>query len=140
MGKHVDPAVRAVVVARLHDRLTVAFEPAWSERRGSPCRGRVGGGPAHGVALAGHRALDEFGAGCGPGCRGSAAAVDRLAFLGSTGLRALVELHQLAPGRVHIAGSTRTTRRLFELTGLDRLVCLHPDAAEAVTALSGTAD
>jgi anti-sigma B factor antagonist len=65
--------------------------------------------------------------------------LDRLAFLGAAGLRALVELHQLAPGRVHIAGSTRTTRRLFELTGLDRLVCLHPDAAEAVTALYGTA-
>lgn len=66
--------------------------------------------------------------------------LDRLAFLGSAGLRALVKLHQLAPGRVHIAGGTPMTRRLFELTGLDRLVCLHPDAAEAVTALSGTAD
>lgn len=66
--------------------------------------------------------------------------LDRLAFLGSAGLRALVELHQLAPGRVHLAGSTPTTRRLFELTGLDRLVCLHRDAAEAVTALSGAAN
>ena len=66
--------------------------------------------------------------------------LDPLTFLGVAGLSALLELHDFAPGRVHLAGSTRVTRRLLELTGADRVLCQHRDAGTAIEAARTASD
>ncbi|MFF3215556.1 STAS domain-containing protein [Streptomyces sp. NPDC002886] len=65
-----------------------------------------------------------------------------LTFCDSTGIGALVQLHQWlsADGRVlRLAAVPATTTRLFKITGLDKLFTLYPDATQALAADSDTA-
>ena len=59
----------------------------------------------------------------------------RVTFMDSSGLHALTDLHnqmKAAGGEFRVVNSNRNAAKIFELTGLDRLLKIVPDRASAV--------
>lgn len=62
----------------------------------------------------------------------------RMTFMDSSGLRVLVNTHSFSVrqgGSMRLAGVQRLPARIFEITGVDRLIPLHVTVADALAAL-----
>lgn len=58
----------------------------------------------------------------------------RLAFVGSSGMRAFVRASRLATGPFRVAGLNPQVRAVFVATGIDRIVDLHESVDAALSA------
>lgn len=74
------------------------------------------------------------------GCRAVVVDLSDTTFIDSTTLGVLISgVKRLRPngGRLELVVTDRTIRKIFDITGLDRVFTLHEERSEAVSAASG---